>query len=40
MKYPEAFEKLIERFESFPGVGPKTAERYAYYIINKAKRKC
>lgn len=38
MKYPEAFEKLIERFESFPGVGPKTAERYAYYIINKAKR--
>lgn len=38
MKYPEAFEKLIERFESFPGVGPKTAERYAYYIVNKAKR--
>ena len=38
MKYPEAFEKLIERFESFPGVGPKTAERYAYYIVNKGKR--
>lgn len=38
MKYPSAFEKLIEKFESFPGVGPKTAERYAFYAINKNKK--
>jgi len=38
MKYPEAFEKLIECFESFPGVGPKTAERYAFNLIDKKKK--
>lgn len=35
MKYPEAIEKLIESFRKFPGVGKKTAERYALYTINR-----
>ena len=35
MKYPKKFRELIECFESFPGIGPKTAERLAFYTINK-----
>lgn len=30
---PPALEKLIEALGSLPGVGPRTAERYAYYLI-------
>lgn len=33
MKYPFSLEKLIEDFEMFPGVGPKTAERLAFFTI-------
>lgn len=29
---PPALTELIEAFGSLPGVGPRTAERYAYYI--------
>ncbi|MFK5883780.1 MAG: recombination mediator RecR [Candidatus Izemoplasma sp.] len=35
MKYPEAIDSLIENFMKYPGVGKKTAERYALYTINK-----
>ncbi|MFI3283625.1 MAG: recombination mediator RecR [Erysipelotrichaceae bacterium] len=31
--YPEAFEKLVEFFRQLPGVGAKTAERYAFSIL-------
>ncbi len=34
MKYPEAIQQLIESFMRFPGVGKKTAERYAFYVVN------
>lgn len=30
---PPALQDLIEAFGSLPGVGPKTAERYAYFIV-------
>lgn len=30
---PSALEDLIEALGSLPGVGPRTAERYAYYIL-------
>lgn len=30
---PPALEFLIEAFGSLPGVGPRTAERYAYYVL-------
>lgn len=30
---PEALAKLIEALEQLPGVGPRTAERYAYYLL-------
>jgi recombination protein RecR len=30
---PRALEELIEAFGMLPGVGPRTAERYAYYLL-------
>lgn len=35
MKYPEAIDKLIEALRKYPGVGKKTAERYALYTVNR-----
>jgi recombination protein RecR len=31
--YIEALNKLIAEFEKLPGIGPKTAERLAFYIL-------
>ncbi len=31
--YPEIIEKLIEKFKKLPGIGPKSAERIIYYLI-------
>jgi recombination protein RecR len=30
---PKALENLIEAFGQLPGVGPRSAERYAYYVL-------
>lgn len=30
---PPALTKVIEAFSGLPGVGPRTAERYAYYLL-------
>lgn len=30
---PKALENLIDALGSLPGVGPRTAERYAYYLL-------
>lgn len=35
MKYPKVLQDLIESFMLLPGVGPKTAERYAFFVIQK-----
>ena len=35
--YPEAFEKLIEKREKLPGVGNKTALRYAFKMLEFSK---
>lgn len=35
--YIESLEKLINNFRSLPGVGYKTAQRYAYSVLNKTK---
>ena len=35
MTFPQSLEELIEEFKKLPGVGRKTAERYAMHIINK-----
>lgn len=37
MKYPQSLSSLIESFQKFPGVGPKTAERMALFTILSLK---
>ena len=32
---PPALTSLIEAFGALPGVGPRTAERYAYYLVKR-----
>lgn len=34
---PKTLEATIEAFSSLPGVGPRTAERYAYYVLRHDK---
>ena len=33
--YPKSFERLISALETLPGVGYKTAQRYAFNLLNK-----
>lgn len=33
IKYPESLQKLIDSFKKYPGIGPKNAERLAFYTI-------
>lgn len=35
MKYPSSIQNLINLFSSFPSVGPKTAERYVFYLLKQ-----
>ena len=35
MRYPQKFEDLIESLEALPGIGAKTAERLAFFLIDK-----
>lgn len=32
---PPALQNVIDAFGSLPGVGPRTAERYAYYLVKR-----
>ncbi|MDD5342233.1 MAG: recombination mediator RecR [Patescibacteria group bacterium] len=32
---PKPIQNLIEEFNKLPGVGPKTSERYAYYLLQQ-----
>ncbi len=34
MPYPESMVRLIEAFSKLPGVGMRTAERFAFYILS------
>ncbi len=36
---PPALEEVIEAFGSLPGVGPRTAERYAYFLLKADRAK-
>lgn len=36
-RYPQVLEKLIDEFGKMPGVGPKTAERLALYVLKTNK---
>ena len=37
--YPKSLKNLIESFKLFPGIGDKTAERLAFYLINEEEEK-
>lgn len=34
MKIPRSISNLIETFERLPGIGPKTAQRLTFYLLN------
>ncbi len=34
-KFPRTIEELIDQLSTLPGVGPKTAERYAFALLKK-----
>lgn len=35
MRYPHSIQNLIDRLSLLPSVGPKTAERYVFYLLNQ-----
>lgn len=39
MNYPKTFQQLIDIFKLLPGVGTKTAERYAFSVLNLTQEK-
>ncbi|MHB8903732.1 MAG: recombination mediator RecR [Patescibacteria group bacterium] len=39
MKYPKAIQNLIEKLSTLPSVGPKTAERYVFYLLKQNQEK-
>ncbi len=34
MRLPKALERVVESFEKLPGIGPKTAQRLAFYLLH------
>ena len=34
MKIPKPISNLIESFERLPGIGPKTAQRLTFFLLN------
>lgn len=37
MLYPEPIQDLVSELSKLPGVGPKTAQRLAFYLLNRPK---
>ena len=35
MTYPQEIQSLIDEFSQFPGIGPKTAQRFVFYLLRK-----
>lgn len=38
MNYPKAFNDLVDCFKRLPGIGGKSAERLAYYVLSMDKK--
>lgn len=36
-RYPEPMGQLVEQFTKMPGIGPKSAQRLAFYILQSSK---
>lgn len=39
MQYPKYIKELIDHFSKWPSVGPKTAERYVFYLLKQKPEK-
>ncbi|MDD4333187.1 MAG: recombination mediator RecR [Patescibacteria group bacterium] len=39
MRYPQSIQNLIDEFSQLPTVGPKTAERYVFYLLKQNPEK-
>jgi recombination protein RecR len=39
VKYPKSIQNLIDEFKNLPTVGPKTAERYVFYLLKQGPDK-
>jgi len=37
LNYPDPIQKLIQEFNKLPGIGPKTAERFVFYLLKQPK---
>ncbi len=37
MEYPNSIKKLIKTFSKLPGIGPKSAEKLTFYILNNTE---
>ena len=37
MIYPKSIASLIEQFQKFPSVGPKSAQRMAFFLLRMSK---
>lgn len=35
--YPQSIQKLIEIFKDFPGIGPRQATRFIFYLLKKSQ---
>ncbi|MEF8847077.1 MAG: recombination protein RecR, partial [Candidatus Paceibacterota bacterium] len=38
MNYPKPIQNLIDHFTKFPGVGPRTAARYVFYLLKTSPK--
>lgn len=38
MRYPNSLQALIDSFQRYPGIGPKTAERLAFFTVMKMNK--
>ena len=36
MLYPQEIQNLIDEFSQFPGIGPKTAQRFVFYLLKRS----
>lgn len=37
-RFPPSIQNLIEEFNKLPGIGPKTAERFIFYLLKQPKK--
>lgn len=40
MKHAPALEQLIDALRTLPGVGPKSAQRMAFHLLQDGRRRC